>query len=148
MKRTALRVVWLMAAGLLIFIVTPVRAATQGDFALALAQILGMEVSIPQEASEALSKVNVQPEDSWNLGDVIVVGVIQQVESDLNKAVALGLVSSEAARGAIVAAASAVGIEYPPELEKFEDGRSKPWFAPIAGPPGKDRRIEASQYLP
>lgn len=130
------------------FLIIPAEAnaVTQGDFALALAQVLGMEVTTIDLAVSSLEDVKIQPDDGWIKPDPMTDEIIAQLEQAIEKAVRAGLIKRRIAEGAIAAAASAtdmrIAVAEPAGREVVV-----PWYAPIAGPPA-DGPTERSPFLP
>ncbi len=139
----------LVLVALVILLGVPIhaRAVTQGDFALALAQIAGFEANTIEEAMAVLSDFKISPLQGWKPQETMTPGIAREVEEALNLALAAGLLKPVQVEGSIEGAMAYIGLEYahPPSADK---AASIPWLAPLAGPPAEGVIIEASPYRP
>lgn len=114
--RTAVRktAVFLSALSLISvsYATTSVRAQdcpTQGAFALALAQILGFDVTYGESAIKVLVDIGVRPDPEWDAGKCLTAAVIPDIEQDLKAAIDANLLDPRDVAGAIAYALDAIG---------------------------------------
>jgi hypothetical protein len=87
--------------------------ATQGDFALALAQILGFDATTVDAATGMLQQRSVSPQAGWVAGEPLSLKTIADLRSSLKKAAKSGSLKPAQIDGAIDAAMAAVGMTMP-----------------------------------
>ncbi len=87
--------------------------ATQGDFALALAQILGFDATSVDAATALLQQQNVFPQTGWLPAEPLTLKAIAELRGSLKKAVKSGKLKPAQIDGAIDAAMAAVGMTMP-----------------------------------
>ena len=94
---------------------------TQGDLALALAQVLNFEVKSQEDAIAKLSSIGVRPIDDWKPAQCLTAEVVLQIEESLRKAVVLKSIDGELAQGAVERALTAIGaVEFIPDLKRAQ----------------------------
>ena len=98
---------------LFLMTMTPALAAaecgTQGAFALALAQLLGYEVTDQGAAMATLTNVGVEPTGGWSPEACMTEEVANEIDRDLKNAVGMGIFTSEEVEGVVLAALASIG---------------------------------------
>ncbi len=128
----------------------------QGDFALVLAGIIGLEVNTPAEALEALEKVGVFPKDGWKINEQMSAKISRELEYSLDQAVLNGKLKEVLAANAVLTTCDTLGVDCATFEGLTQRATIIPWYAPVAGPPadpiyiepGGGGDTEASPYLP
>jgi hypothetical protein len=127
------------------------RTVTQGQFALALAQVLGIEVTGIEQAVTALNGMKIAPVQGWVPESVITTQVAWELEAAVKRAVAAGLLKPIVADGAVQTAAASLDMDISPESQEGERVIGVP-PAPIAGQPNDPVFLEgpgeASPFRP
>ncbi len=118
---------------------TAAAAVTQGQFAVALAQVLGFDVSTVSEALAAMATIQVQPDAGWAIEKPVTRDTYREIENAIKRAVAAGLLTPDRAEGAMAAASAALKITFEP-TGPGEKG------SPIGGTP--TGATEGSKYNP
>ena len=98
-----------MAAGLMFVPAKAMAQTTQGDVAREMAELLGFEVTTPEEAVWAIQAVGIALEGGWNITTPATPGFISSLYSAVNNAINHGTLIPPSAFGsasALVAAAA------------------------------------------
>ena len=82
---------------------------TQGAFALALAQILGFDVTYAESATRSLDGIGIKPDPEWTPDECLTAAVIPEIEADLKAAVNANLLDPRDVSGAVAYALDAIG---------------------------------------
>lgn len=110
---------------------------SQGEFALVLAQLLGLEAVTQEEAVDSLSALEIKPLKGWEPNELMTGAVTKEIEEAVKKAVRSGLLDPEIAEGAVEAAAVSTKVE-------IEEAGGPPGTPPVevtAEPSEADTRI-------
>jgi hypothetical protein len=111
-------------------------APAQGRFAMALAQILGFEVTSVGAAVLKLEESGIAPKEGWRLDGTMTVEEAGELQAAVDKAVSKGLVPVDLGRDAVLETARATGFEYGNEtgvLEEEEPAIQLPRLPPMGG---------------
>ena len=111
-------------------------APAQGRFAMALAQILGFEVTSVGAAVLKLEGSGIAPKEGWRLDSTMTVEEAGELQAAVDRAVSKGLVAVEMGRDAVSEAARATGLEYGTDtgaLEEEEPAIQLPRLPPMGG---------------
>ncbi len=124
------------------------KKITQGDFALALAQVLGIEVTTVDQAVASLTAMQIMPGNGWIINQVMTPQMAWDVDAAVQRAVAAGFLKPAQADGAVQTVAAALGLEISPRLLPTERANEGIPPAPIAGQPNDPTFQEASPFTP
>lgn len=142
MKWVRLAACALVLAGLVLVLgpADEARAAckTQGELALALAQMLKFEVGSQETALAKLASIGVGPSDGWKPAQCLSDEVVIQIEESLRNAVVLKFVDADLALGAVARALTAIGApEFIPALDRASH------FLPTRGGTDRGRTVSS-----
>lgn len=116
------------------------QCTTQGALALALAQILGNDVTEEAEAVAALKAVGVKPAEDWQPGSCVTEDIVKQLDEALKTAVAAGFVPGADAAGALAYALESIGEGgLAGMLSSWPTWTARSGGAPMGGPSGGAR---------
>jgi len=85
------------------------ECGTQGAFALAVAQLLGYEVTDNDAAMATLTNVGVEPNGGWDPEACMTEEVASEIDKDLNNAVAMGIFKPLDVAGVVILALESIG---------------------------------------
>jgi len=89
--------------------VVKAECGKQGAFALALAQLLGHEVTGQDAAIEILTNVGVEPIGGWQPDACVTEEVAHEIDKGLKNAVAMGIFKPEEVAGIVALALESIG---------------------------------------
>ncbi len=111
------------------------QCTTQGALALALAQILGNDVTDEAQAVAALKAAGVKPVDDWQPGACVSEDIVKQLDEALKTAVAAGIVPGKDAAGALAYALETIGEGgMAGTLSSWPSWAARSGGAPMGGP--------------
>ena len=85
------------------------ECGTQGAFALAVAQLLGYEVTDHDAAMATLTNVGVEPKGGWDPQACMTEEVAGEIDKDLKNAVSLGIFNPQDVAGVVILALESIG---------------------------------------